>query len=259
MKNHGEGRNKAARFSIISHRDLSLSAACSLPLSPWHTSGCPNMSNVSKTPLEPASNFHSISLGKSSYSFQCLCSAETALSGAWNQNLRAASQHSWLYPCNETGQQLSRASQGVEKGLFQNWVGSSVGTGWNPATLCMPSWAVVEMRSWSHFFPCSPSLCFLLLEPWSSSKWCYYVLQVIYSVRKKANCPLRVTIARIRESKYYLAQVPAIPHFVAAAMWISPHRLPHQAAFLLQGLQRLWQRGADREVPGCLAMLMAVG
>lgn len=87
---------------------------------------------------------------------------------------------------------------------------------------------------------------------------CYYVLRVIYSGRKEANCPLRVTIAGITESKYHLPQVPAIPHFVAAAMWISLCRLPHQTGFLLHGLQKLKHRAADRQVMCCLAMLLMI-
>lgn len=57
MKNRGEGRNKATRFSSISPKDLSLSAACSLPQPLWHNSAGPNMNNVSKSLLEQRNNF----------------------------------------------------------------------------------------------------------------------------------------------------------------------------------------------------------
>lgn len=155
------------------------------------------MNNVSKTLLEQRNNFYSIFLGKSSYysvivpSILCLCSMETALRGARKQNLRAAPQHSWLYSCKAIGQQLSRASLGVEKGLFQNWIVSCVRAGWNPVILCMPSWAVVEMKSWSHFFPCCLSLCFLLLEPWSSSKWVLLCAPGDLQWQKQSKLPIK--------------------------------------------------------------------
>lgn len=48
-KNHDESTVKAISFSALYPKNLFLSAACSLFLLPWHTSGCPNMNNVSKT------------------------------------------------------------------------------------------------------------------------------------------------------------------------------------------------------------------
>lgn len=56
-KNHGECRNKATRFSSISPKDLSLSAACSLPQLLWHNSAGPNMNNVGKSLLEQRNSF----------------------------------------------------------------------------------------------------------------------------------------------------------------------------------------------------------
>lgn len=198
VKNHDEGRNKATRFSTISPKDLSLSAACCLPLLPRTTLSGPNINNVNKTLLEQTNNFYSIYLRKSSYysfivsSLLCLCSMETALTGAWKQNLHAALRCSWLHPCKVTGQQLSRVSLGVEKGLWQNWIASSVETEWNPATLCVPSWAVVEMKSWWHFFfSCSLPLCFLLLEPWSSSKWVLLCAPCDLQWQKRGKLPIK--------------------------------------------------------------------
>lgn len=136
---------------------------------------------------------------------------------------------------------------------------SNEGTAGNPVTLWVPSWAVAEIKGWSYFFFLALFLftffCWNLGAP---ANGYYYVLQMIYGGRNEANCPLRVTIARITESKYYLPQVPVIPHFVAAAMWINPCRLPYQADFLLQGLQRLCIRATGRQVLGCLVMLLAV-
>lgn len=46
---------------------------------------------------------------------------------------------------------------------------------------------------------------FLLWSLGVLANWCYYLLWMIYGGRNEANCPLRVTIARLAESRYYLA------------------------------------------------------
>lgn len=181
VKNHHEGRNKATRFSTISPKDLSLSAACSLPLRPWTTLSRPSINNVNENILEQMNNFYSISSGKSSsYPFivsllLCLCSMEAALSAAWKQNLCAALGCSWFYPCEVTGQQLSRASPGVEKGLWTKLDCEQCGDRMKPSNFVRAQLSCCRneklMTLLYFFLPCSLPLRFLLLEPWSSSKW----------------------------------------------------------------------------------------
>lgn len=82
------------------------------------------------------------------------------------------------------------------------------------------------------------------------------MLQVIYSGKNEANCTFRITVAGIRESKYYLTQVQAGYPSLRGSGKVSPCRLSRQSAFLLHGLQKLWHRGAGRQVLGSFAMLL---
>lgn len=196
-KNHDESTVKAISFSASYPKNLFLSAACSLFLLPWHTSGCPNMNNVSKTYWSQGIIFTpSYSGEKLLLSGDCPCPSPVFMQhgNSSEQSLKSKPPccPSTILAFPLQGKRtaipygLTRGREMPHAELDDEQCGSSMTPG-NSA----PNWAVVEMKSWSYFF------LFFCWNLGVLANWCYYVLWMIYGGRNEANCPLRVTIARL--------------------------------------------------------------
>lgn len=108
------------------------------------------------------------------------------------------------------------------------------------------------------FFSCSLPLCFLLLEPWSSSKWVLLCAPCDLQWQKRGKLPIKGYNCRNNRIKISSSSSTCYPSLCGSGNVISLCRLPHQTGFPLHGLQKLKHREADRQVMCCLAMLLMV-